>query len=255
MSIDMPQWSCSLPISKMVLTAALWLRTHSTLADAYLSLAEAVLAREARPLTPAEILQQAYLEGAVPWHLRGRTQHKTLHARLSEDISKNPEKSRFVRTGPGRFFLRTLLSASPSNDHLRIYLAPPRRKELRRELILCLEDYRHDDSRTSQIISKSHIDKRFLNGRYSYHHWGDIKRSSRLIPIYSFLIVHRDEHVLAYRVGKFRPDSDPMRGLRSIGFGGAVLSSDADLLYNSWFGIVENAISELILGLGMPPPV
>jgi hypothetical protein len=72
----------------------------------YLNIAENVLLKASRPLTPREILDFAFIDGLVPSHLHGHTQHKTLQARLSEDISHYLDQSRFFRTAPGRFFLR-----------------------------------------------------------------------------------------------------------------------------------------------------
>lgn len=72
------------------------------------------------------MLQLSYATEMVPWHLHGATQHKTLHARLSEDISQNLEASRFYRTGPGRFFLRALQDDPDTPEALRAeYFAPP----------------------------------------------------------------------------------------------------------------------------------
>jgi hypothetical protein len=54
--------------------------------DTYLGIAQKVLERARRPLTPREILREAYRSDLVPYHLHGATQHKTLQARLSEHI-------------------------------------------------------------------------------------------------------------------------------------------------------------------------
>ncbi len=74
--------------------------------DAYLHIAEEVLRLERRPMSARAMLVAAYRHNIVPSHLFGRTQHKTLGARLSKDILERREKSAFFRTAPGRFFLR-----------------------------------------------------------------------------------------------------------------------------------------------------
>ena len=72
-------------------------------------------------------------------------------------------------------------------------------------------------------------------------------------PVHSFVVVHRDDQVLSFRSGKFRPQTDPIHGMRSIGFGAAVLATDSDMLYDSFFGIIASAVSDLVYGLGLAP--
>jgi len=57
-----------------------------------------------------QILRAAYDLQIVPRDLYGKTQHKTLQARIAEDILRNRGRSEFVRTERGRFFLRSLLA-------------------------------------------------------------------------------------------------------------------------------------------------
>ncbi len=61
-----------------------------------------------RPMKPREILQLAYVHGLVPRHLHGKTQHKTLTARLSTDILRYKERSKFFDHGQADFSLRNL---------------------------------------------------------------------------------------------------------------------------------------------------
>ena len=79
--------------------------------DSYLEAAQAVLRARGKPLSAREILYDAKKYGFLAPHLHGATMHKTLHARLSEDILKPRFRSIFYRTSPGVFFLREL-----SND-------------------------------------------------------------------------------------------------------------------------------------------
>ena len=85
-----------------------------------------------RPLSPSEILAQAYVHAVVPAHLFGKTQEKTLQARLSEDISRLRERSLFFRTNRARFFLREFLGEPTIPTVFQTeYLARPRRKDLK----------------------------------------------------------------------------------------------------------------------------
>jgi len=110
------------------------------LADAYLNVAERVIQTSRCPLRPRDIVQRAYAAGMMSWHLHGARQDKTLHARMSVDVARNPEASRFFRTRPGTFFLREM-AADPNipEAYKQVYFAPPRKKELRREHVLTLD--------------------------------------------------------------------------------------------------------------------
>ncbi len=57
--------------------------------DNYLDIAQKVLKASRRPMTANAIMDAAYKAQIVPVHLFGATQHKTLQARLSEEILSN----------------------------------------------------------------------------------------------------------------------------------------------------------------------
>jgi hypothetical protein len=78
-----------------------------------------VLRAARRPLSPRAILAAAYRAGIVPNHLFGKAQHKTLQARLSEDILRFKLDSRFYRTDPGIFFLSEFRSDPKIADELK----------------------------------------------------------------------------------------------------------------------------------------
>jgi hypothetical protein len=206
-----------------------------------------------RPLRPREILREAYLTKLVPWHLHGSRQDKTLHARLSEDIARNREKSRFFRTAAGTFFLRRFMSDAslPERDRTE-YFAPPRRKELARDAILALEIDANGGPRDTSTIPVTVILRLLRESRYHYLSYPKIAASRNVGAVHSFLIVYRREQVLSFRTGKFFPASDPLYGQRSIGIGGAVFAADVDMLFESLVGIVANGISELCYGVGLP---
>jgi hypothetical protein len=223
------------------------------MSNAYLKIAEDILRRSRHPMRPDEILEQAYLQKLVPWHLYGSTQHKTLQARLSEDVAQLSDRSRFFRTAPGLFFLRSL-KGDPNIPQVykTEFHASPRRKELKREAILALHRATFDQYVSDPENVPIEQVKRCLKlGYYIYAHWRDRRLSKEYIPVHSFVVVHRHNEVLRYRRGKFTPYADPLRGKKTIGFGGAVLAADIDILYDSFFGIIGNGISELIYSLGM----
>lgn len=73
----------------------------------YLNLAEKIISARGIPLTGSQIIDFAEEYDALPFESY-QTIVKTLQARISEDIAGQRNKSRFVRTGIGRYFLRRL---------------------------------------------------------------------------------------------------------------------------------------------------
>jgi hypothetical protein len=222
-------------------------------ADAYLNVAEQVLLDSRRPLRPREIIDTAYAHQLLPWHLHGSTQHKTLHARMSEDVASNPALSRFFRTGPGVFFLQSFLEdPSIPTNYKEPYFARPRRRELRRERILTLDGFNQEGSGVSDpFIGIKHLEGQFARGRYRFIAPMELDRHPDGIAVHSFVLVFHGNTVLSYRCGKFFPDSAPLKGKRSIGLGGAVYASDPDMLFEDMFGIIGSGINELGYGIGL----
>jgi hypothetical protein len=95
--------------------------------DAYLDIAEKVLRLERRPLSSRAMIGAAYRRDLVPPHLHGQTQHKTLGARISEDILALRERSLFFRAAPGRYFLRSFLTDTSIPEEHRQPVATRRR--------------------------------------------------------------------------------------------------------------------------------
>ena len=223
------------------------------MADAYLNVAEQILLGLRRPLRPREIINAAYAHQLLPLHLHGSTQHKTLHARMSEDVAENPTSSRFFRTGPGVFFLRSLLD-DPSIQPVfkEPYFAPPRRRELRRERILTLDRSEPDwEAGLDPIVNLKRLETEFVRGRYRFITPRELDRRQSGVAVHSFVLVFHQETVLSYRCGKFFPDTAPLKGKRSIGLGGAVYASDPDMLFEDMFGIIASGINELGHGIGL----
>ncbi len=109
--------------------------------DAYLDIAVTILRAERRPLSSHAILAEAHRAGLVPPTLYGKTQHKTLGARISEDILSHRDRSRFFRTAPGRYFLREFLEdPSIPKEHRRPFPARRRIRELVRGPALAITE-------------------------------------------------------------------------------------------------------------------
>lgn len=224
------------------------------MADAYLNMAETVIRSAGVPLRPAEMVSFAYASNLLPWHLHGARQDKTLHARLSEDISRNRESSLFCRTSPGTFFLRELLPHSSDKiPAITEFFARPRKKELRRDYVLTIQSSDLvTQSPDEPFVPMSQLRGLISDGQYTYRPFSEVARSDHLIAVHSFVVIFDGWEVLSFRTGKFRPESDPLQGSRSLGIGGTVFAQDVDLLFDSMAGIVANGIEELSYGVGLP---
>lgn len=219
------------------------------MADAYLNLAERVLRDERRPLRPREIIEIGYRSGYVAWHLYGPRQDKTLHARLSEDIARSPDSGTFVRTGAGEFFLRGFLQDHDiPTPYKRLYYAPPRRKELRRDWILCLKADALVDLPT--VVPATTFLRLVDAQDVEYASHSKVSQGDDVVAVRSFVIVFRDDEILTYRIGKFTASADVLGHPRSIGVGGNVYAGDHDL-FDRWLGTVSNGILELCYGIGL----
>ena len=108
--------------------------------DSYLEIAERVLKAARRPMTAKGILNAAYRAEIVPDHLHGKTQTKTLQARLSEDILHCKRDGRFFRTKPGYFFLTKFESDPIISDKFKDHFSARRRT---RDLFLAYPVYTH----------------------------------------------------------------------------------------------------------------
>ncbi len=207
-----------------------------------------------QPLKARAIIEAAYLNELFPWHLRGPRQDRTLHARLSVDISRNKENSLFYRNGPGKFFLRKFLyDAEIPPVFKNIYTARPRQKDLAKERILAFRAAIFSDVRRDGVtVPISRIIDALQEGRYSYENYSRVQGDNNLLPVRSFVIVHQGDEVLSFRRGSFFPLSDPLYGARSIGFGSEVTADNRDLLFDSLFGILASGVEELTYSIGLP---
>src|SRR5204863_3540845 len=118
---------------------------------------------------PREILRRGLSSGIVPSSLYGKTQHKTLQARLSEDILSRRERSPFFRTRPGYFFLREFLTdpAIPAEFRTPI-VARRRRPELAYHEALAVDRGSANDLCRNAVISSSEVLKLLRAQHYHY---------------------------------------------------------------------------------------
>ena len=204
--------------------------------NSYLSFARDVLLVVKQPLSAVEILKQAYRLEMVPDHLYGKTQHKTLQARLAEDIRTHSLTSDFVRTAPGRFFLRELFSDVGVPEKFKTeYKARRRLFEL--ENFQCL---------FAEFPSVKKNDTKYQSNkyRYFYENMSFRKSSFNVVPVSLFIVAKRGNCVLSHRpISRMQ---DPIRAKRFMGFSTYLTSDDLDLFDNDDLGI-ESAIKRVFI--------
>lgn len=220
--------------------------------DAYLVLAENVLRWVRRPLSTHEILRSAYENNMAPPHLRGRTQHKTLGARLSEDILNHREKSRFYRTAPGRFLLRELAEDDSIPEELRRpIIARRRRRNLAQKRSLAFHRYVLENACSgSHAIDTSTVLNLIEHGSFHYATSAP-QRDFDEVVVWAFALVIKSGYVLTYRQGHYREDRDSFMHRRTIGFYTPVIDNDLSLFERTDHGIVSSGIKALATDLDL----
>lgn len=219
--------------------------------DSYLDIAHKVLRASRRPMSARGILNAAYRAQIVPEHLRGKTQHKTLQARLSEDILLHRSSSLFFRTEPGMFFLCELISDPGIPEKFKeVFPARRRTRDLQNESALGIsrEFIRRwrKDSCSSDLVEMLSAAERQEAVRYLPQS-GD----SDYATLWTFSLVRRNNEVLSYRIGRYRDDREAFANKRTIGFPGAVTISDRSLFSQEDYGATENALRVLLLDLDL----
>jgi hypothetical protein len=220
--------------------------------DAYLTIAEQVLQRVRRPLTARQILKSAYQLGFVPKHLHGSTQHKTLGARLSEDILERHERSLFYRNAPGKFFLSEFLNNETIPlDHRTRFLARRRRRQLpqHRALALSLVDLM-DAASPGGHVDRSTTLEWLKTGAYEYAATSRHPEPDQAL-VWSYVVVLRGGKALTYRHGVYREDRDAFTNKRGLGFYAPVTESDRTLFDLADHGIVSKGLKAISIDLGL----
>jgi hypothetical protein len=219
--------------------------------DSYLQIAQTVLRSTRRPMSARAILDLAYQAGVVPNHLYGKTQQKTLQARLSEDILHHRETSAFYRTEPGQFALVEFLrDPNFPAEWKKRFPARRRTRDLKRE--------------NSLAISRSFIEN-YGEGMADFHHFFGAADASDAVAYmhpdemddrgycsaWTVSVVLKEDQILAYRVGRYRDDRDAFADKRSICFPGVIAAEDASLFSDDPFGVKDCAISVLVQDLDL----
>ena len=219
------------------------------MSSVFLRIAEQVLRQRGTPLSARQIIAIAEAQQLLPDNLSGATPHQTLKSKLSVSIRTEGERSRFVRTSPGRFFLRELLEPG-----VPIYDAPPLRPPKTAEHVLVIPAATLDQLGRFQGIRVRW--KTFLR-RLLASDFRTLDRYAAEVDdehkqIVTYVMVTRGDAVLAYRRGAFNRAEHFLRGADCVGFGGHVTGTDRNLLSERDHGVSQAAIRELSEELSLP---
>jgi len=214
--------------------------------DSYLEAARAVLRARGKPLSAREIIREAKKYSLLAPHLHGATMHKTLQARLSEDILKHRFRSAFYRTSPVIFFLRELsndpnISSKITNE----FFAPRRQKSIRRQRVLCapIQMVRNLPSSTKKVFLFLNL---FGSEAASYVVKKIANSNPNLAQLATFCTVIMNNKILAHRVGAYAASIDNSGHPTVLGFKSYVSEFDLDLLNDDLVGLRRNACRELL---------
>ncbi len=197
------------------------------------------------------ILDLAYQAGVVPKHLYGKTQQKTLQARLSEEILHRRETSPFFRTEPGQFFLTEFLEADDiPEEWKKPFPARRRTRDLTRDNTLAIKRSFLDRWREDSTDVRKFFQAAEAEGAMAYMHPKEMKHQE-YCSTWTFAMVAKRGFTLAYRVGRYRDDRDNYARRRSIGFPGALTIDDITLFSRDGLGAEESAADVLMQDLDL----
>lgn len=195
-------------------------RAVAALRDSYLRLTVEVLRDRREPLTAPEIVAEAQARGWMPSHLYGKTQHKTLNARLSEHIREQREEALVFRVGPAKYFLSELLGdPSIPPQYKRKFRGTLRSKQVRQERVLVADSRL---LRAEGIWGFVPFDNRWfsrgLRSKFQFVERRAAETRDDIKQFVSYTLVVRAQTVLCYRRGAFNnaPDSPEVLDLAGI---------------------------------------
>jgi len=217
----------------------------------FLLVAEQVIRLLKQPLSAKDIVSYALEHGLFSHNVSGQTPHQTLKSKLSVEIRKLGDASRFVRTEPGRFFLRALLDGDA-----RIYHAPPLQKSMKRESVAAIPT-----SVFSSIVRFQGLRKSWRSVQRRLIASGSCTLIDRMVAeateeykqVLTYVVVTRNGQVLCYKRGSFNRVESYLRGALCVGFGGHVTDVDSLPLFPAAdMGVNNCVVRELNEELDLP---
>lgn len=213
------------------------------MSDSYLDLARTILAARGMPLSAMDILAEARKYGVLPEHLHGRTMHKTLQARISEDIVSKRFRSSFYRTGPATFFLRDMAAGARIHESSWVeYIGTPRQKSLQRQRVLSLQISKSAGGVLSCPLVWL-VDE-MSSERAVYLHRQAAQERADTFMVMTFSIIKKGNDIVCHRPGRFSEFSE-FKDKETAGFRSYISEFDIDLLNDDVVGVRRNSAREL----------
>ena len=216
----------------------------------FLIVAKKLMEGNRRSMSPRELVELAKKDQLFSDNITGKTPHQTMKSKLSTHIRRLGDDSVFIRTGPGRFYLRELLSDDNRPYDSKPLLPPPSTEDV---LVYCASEL--DTLTTWQGINtdwKSMSKKIFTILEPFYFPRFNIESDNKYTQILTYVLVTRRDQMLVYRRGRYNRIEDYLRGSDCVGFGGHVTHDDLDLFSKSTMGITNCARRELNEELILP---
>ena len=200
-------------------------------------------------MSAKKILEAAYQAKIVPHTLYGKTQHKTLQARLSEHILHFRSNGVFYRTAPGYFFLNELENDSDVPDRFKDRFTARRRvRDLTRHL-----NYGFDISFVEEFCGKNFFDwESFVSEASKKKAIHNIEKGDNIESLaraWAFPIARRGAKVLSYRIGKYRDDTGDLAAQKTVGFPSQISFHDSTLFSYLDLGARHCALNALVTDL------
>lgn len=216
----------------------------------FLIVADRLMEAEGRPMSPRELVDLGFRRHLFSDNVAGKTPHQTMKAKLSVHIRRHGAASPFVRTAPGRFFLRRILDGGRRPFDARP-LRPPKSTE--RVLVYRAQDLDPLTSWQGLHTSWRRV-ARTIFSRLTPHYIPrfDVEEDNRYVQILTYILVTRGHSLLSYRRGTYNRVDEFLRGAYCVGFGGHVTEADLTLFNADTLGLYDCANRELREELCLP---
>lgn len=216
----------------------------------FLAVAAMVLLATRTSMTAKQIVDYAMNHALFTDRVSGKTPHQTMKSKLSVDVRRYGDNSRFVRTRPGAFSIREAVptediyeakpyARSPDQSDVRVVL-PSRLNKLGR-----FQGIERNWKRYARLLER--------HEEVEYQPRAAAERTEEWKQVLTYILVTRGDRVLCFRRGNFSRVEDYLRGSLCIGFGGHVIREDFDLLAHGVQGLLRSAARELGEELRLPP--
>jgi predicted NUDIX family phosphoesterase len=202
----------------------------------FLDAAEAVLQSVDRPLTPGDIVARAAGDGLL--RTSGATPSQTLKAKLSTDILRRRDRSRFMRTAKNEFGLRSWRSRYPEYHAERFQKAL-----LDEDVVVFPIEVLHGVIPGPGVHQLTESDTEVLLDSIFPMKRSDAELDYSVIQLVSaFLVYSPDKRIATYKRTKRLPESR-LHGYFSLLFGGHLNPDDVPPL----FSIFHPELGELFI--------